>query len=45
MSHRLEPKRSAWRILVGAGIKVILILLAGLLGLGIGIYLSLRPFG
>lgn len=45
MTHRLDKEPGFWGRLIRAGLYTILILLGGLLAIGIGLWLSLRPFG
>lgn len=45
MKHRATDQPGFWRRLIRAGLYTILILLGGLLAIGIGLWLSLRPFG
>lgn len=43
--HRVPQGTGFWGRLIKAGLFVILALLGGLLAIGIGLFLSLRPFG
>lgn len=45
MKHRATDQPGLWGRLIRAGLWTILCLLGGLLAIGIGLWLSLRPFG
>lgn len=45
MKHRATAGNGLWGRLIRAGLWTILCLLGGLLAIGIGLWLSLRPFG
>lgn len=45
MKHRATDQPGFWRRLIQAGLLTILCLLGGLLAIGIGLWLSLRPWG
>lgn len=45
MKHRATDQPGFWRRLIKAGLWTMLWLLGGLLAIGIGLWLSLRPWG